>query len=354
MSLITRCPNCETLFKVVPDQLRVSEGWVRCGQCEEIFDASANLQQALPEEPVPATEPTPSMLPAEEPSDHFEVPVEAEAEPEAAPQEPVLEHDNGLHETLDEEYSQAPDHEPELQQPSEGEDESDAGRPDIEDIEDELDVHEDVQEIQDVLEVVPEHPSAPLEPVFVHGLSPRGIRSQHPTDVSFMRKSHRHSVWRRPLVRMLLLLLSMGLLLALMAQVLVHERDRIVATEPASKPWVEKVCSWLGCTVSPLQQIEAMVIDSSSFNKVRGDTYRLNFTLKNSVLTELATPAIELTLTDIQDRPVMRRVFTHAEVGIASPILAPAAEANGTLTVSVKPVANTERIAGYRVLAFYP
>src|SRR5665647_163510 len=43
MSLITRCPACETLFKVVPDQLRISEGWVRCGQCDDIFDASLHL-----------------------------------------------------------------------------------------------------------------------------------------------------------------------------------------------------------------------------------------------------------------------------------------------------------------------
>ncbi|MBP9684584.1 MAG: zinc-ribbon domain-containing protein, partial [Rhodoferax sp.] len=46
MSLITRCPACETLFKVVPDQLRMSEGWVRCGQCSEIFDASLHLLQS--------------------------------------------------------------------------------------------------------------------------------------------------------------------------------------------------------------------------------------------------------------------------------------------------------------------
>ena len=46
MSLITRCPACTTMFKVVPDQLRVSDGWVRCGQCNEVFDANANLQDA--------------------------------------------------------------------------------------------------------------------------------------------------------------------------------------------------------------------------------------------------------------------------------------------------------------------
>ena len=45
MSLITRCPACGTMFKVVPDQLKISEGWVRCGQCAEIFDATASLQR---------------------------------------------------------------------------------------------------------------------------------------------------------------------------------------------------------------------------------------------------------------------------------------------------------------------
>ena len=36
------------MFKVVPDQLRISEGWVRCGHCAEVFDASAHLQQDAP------------------------------------------------------------------------------------------------------------------------------------------------------------------------------------------------------------------------------------------------------------------------------------------------------------------
>ncbi|MFL6699916.1 MAG: DUF3426 domain-containing protein [Vitreoscilla sp.] len=37
MSLATRCPTCGTIFRVVQDQLKVSEGWVRCGQCHEVF-----------------------------------------------------------------------------------------------------------------------------------------------------------------------------------------------------------------------------------------------------------------------------------------------------------------------------
>ncbi len=43
MSLVTRCTACGTLFKVVADQLKISDGWVRCGQCATVFDAQANL-----------------------------------------------------------------------------------------------------------------------------------------------------------------------------------------------------------------------------------------------------------------------------------------------------------------------
>ena len=53
MSQITRCPSCATTFKVVADQLRISEGWVRCGQCKEVFDASAHLLPVAPEALLP-------------------------------------------------------------------------------------------------------------------------------------------------------------------------------------------------------------------------------------------------------------------------------------------------------------
>ncbi|MFZ4287927.1 zinc-ribbon and DUF3426 domain-containing protein [Variovorax sp. HJSM1_2] len=54
MALVTRCPECATLFKVVPDQLRISEGWVRCGHCNEVFDASVDLHQQPNEALLPA------------------------------------------------------------------------------------------------------------------------------------------------------------------------------------------------------------------------------------------------------------------------------------------------------------
>jgi predicted Zn finger-like uncharacterized protein len=43
MSLATRCGGCGTVFRVVQDQLRVSEGWVRCGRCDAVFNAFEDL-----------------------------------------------------------------------------------------------------------------------------------------------------------------------------------------------------------------------------------------------------------------------------------------------------------------------
>ena len=32
------------MFRVVADQLKISEGWVRCGHCADVFDATLYLQ----------------------------------------------------------------------------------------------------------------------------------------------------------------------------------------------------------------------------------------------------------------------------------------------------------------------
>ena len=65
MALTTRCPQCGTTFKVVPDQLRVRNGLVRCGACSTVFDGRACLlpgadAKALPPVPPAARPATPA------------------------------------------------------------------------------------------------------------------------------------------------------------------------------------------------------------------------------------------------------------------------------------------------------
>jgi predicted Zn finger-like uncharacterized protein len=64
MSLATRCTHCGTIFKVVQDQLKVSEGWVRCGRCNEVFNALPALFDLDTEAPPPRqVPPAPIQIP---------------------------------------------------------------------------------------------------------------------------------------------------------------------------------------------------------------------------------------------------------------------------------------------------
>ena len=46
--MITRCPTCNTAFRVTEAQLSARGGQVRCGACTHVFDASASLQELTP------------------------------------------------------------------------------------------------------------------------------------------------------------------------------------------------------------------------------------------------------------------------------------------------------------------
>lgn len=43
MAVLTKCPKCETVFRVSAEQLRAAGGWVRCGRCATEFNAVAKL-----------------------------------------------------------------------------------------------------------------------------------------------------------------------------------------------------------------------------------------------------------------------------------------------------------------------
>ena len=43
MALATKCPHCNTVFRVAADQLKLRGGIVRCGACKEVFDGNAAL-----------------------------------------------------------------------------------------------------------------------------------------------------------------------------------------------------------------------------------------------------------------------------------------------------------------------
>ena len=183
-----------------------------------------------------------------------------------------------------------------------------------------------------------------------------------------MRDARRKAFWKKPLVRGLLgalLLLLCGLLAF---QWVAQHKDRLAALNPRLTPALQAFCAAFQCEIRPPRQIESLVIDSSTFNKTGTDTYRLSFTLKNSGDTTLEVPSLELTLTDTQDQAVVRRVLSPRQFGVNAATLAAHSELAGVVSLKVDGDAERAdpsspsttaprsplRVAGYRILAFYP
>ncbi len=113
--MITRCPNCTTSFRVTPDQLKAMQGRVRCGQCQQVFNAIDSLLDETAE-PAPLTASQPDLLDSEPTrGEHFigeGAPMPEILNEQAAFPEPYIEPENDqawrgqpiepeLHETLE-------------------------------------------------------------------------------------------------------------------------------------------------------------------------------------------------------------------------------------------------------------
>jgi predicted Zn finger-like uncharacterized protein len=310
MSLITCCPACQTSFRIVPDQLRISEGWVRCGQCQEVFNAALQLLQEAPH-----VGPKPP-LPAGSIAASAAVPVSLVLPNHP---QPVAELNSG---------PRVSGYEPESSGPY-------------------------------VDSIVPSEFLRGHEFELASEAAPSELlNSEFPGDSqapsSFLRDMQVERPAPKTWVRVVLWLTGLVLLLVLALQILLHERNRIATWVPEAKPALNWACGVLGCEVEPLRQIESIVIDSSSFTKLRTDTYRLAVVVKNNAPVALATPSLELTLTDSQDQATLRRIFTAAEMGSNNKALAANAEWATTMTVNVRALNGVDRFTGYRVLVFYP
>lgn len=353
MSLITQCPACSTMFRVVPDQLRVSEGWVRCGQCDEVFDANAHLHNLDPLAPPPAVQgppeaasapasPAPDLRTAQADAYDWGPVLQAPApsappaaEPVAAePADPVLSASPQDYVTADTaDYSPSSDaflaHNPHAQESV-----AVTGTASLTGV---------------PVSVWPE-PQASDGELRLPGKPSAAEPDQEPA-LSFMPREPdaRASKWAR-----LGWGLTAGLLTLLLAlQLVVAQRDTLAVQAPALRPAVLALCAQLGCVVSAPRRIESIAIESSSFSSLKPGVYLLSLTLKSTADTALASPALELTLTDSQDQALARKVIPWTDFSSQAEMAA-MAELSASVPLSVGQGVPVERIAGYKLLAFYP
>jgi hypothetical protein len=145
---------------------------------------------------------------------------------------------------------------------------------------------------------------------------------------------------------------------ALASQATYRYRTEIAVLAPATREVVSAACRALRCKTSLPRRPELLSIESSDLqNDARSDSVIvLNAVLRNRAPFSQDYPALELTLTDEADRPVVRRVLTPSDyLGASRPAvsdqgLAPGAEASFRVTFD----AGRTRATGYRLYLFFP
>ncbi|PUE60813.1 hypothetical protein B9Z44_09455 [Limnohabitans curvus] len=238
---ITHCPQCETAFKVSPQQLELAKGWVRCGRCSHVFEAAL----------------------------HFETP------------------------------------------------------PDI---------------------PVAPLPNAEAPSLFRAAMSPAVVANEVKPSVQAAQADDTDAALPLKWV------ISAGVLvLALLMQLLVAQRNWLAAEEPALRPLLSAMCA---CEVTWPREPDAVLIESSSFTENPDGGYIVQLRLKNTQHHAVAMPALELSLTDLQDQVLVRRVFTADELSAKDHVQA-LRDVRSTLNFDLDDKVS-KRITGFRALVFYP
>ena len=235
---ITHCPQCETAFKVSPQQLELAKGWVRCGRCSHVFEAALHFE-AQPDIP------TPPLSNADAPS------------------------------------------------------------------------------------------------LFRAAMAPAASFTQSKPD-SNLEVDEMALPW--PWI--------MGaafLVLVCFMQFVIAQRNWLAAEEPALRPILSAMCV---CEVTWPREPESVLIESSSFTEIPEGGYSVQLRLKNSQHHPVAMPALELSLTDLQDQVLVRRVFMPETLSAKDHVQA---------LRDVRVILNfdldekvSKRITGFRAFVFYP
>lgn len=297
--MLTRCPHCQTAFRVTPEQLKVRQGRVRCGECRAVFDALDSLADETPALATPAPEPAGATAEDAFPADRFEL-VEADeaVEPPAA-----LELPEPL-ETREPVASATPDTFAAPEAPA-------VEEPAMEEPAANTVLGDDVPEE----ESVPATPPARRWP-WIGGVS-------------------------------ILLLLAA-------AQLLFVFRVELAVLAPELRPALAAGCDLLGCVLPRPRKPELIGIETSDLAPAGPEHLLLTATLKNRAPFDQEFPHLELTLTDTHDAALLRKVLPPADYLPPGQPPASGFAARGDSSISLTLAAPGIAAVGYRLYLFYP
>jgi predicted Zn finger-like uncharacterized protein len=145
-------------------------------------------------------------------------------------------------------------------------------------------------------------------------------------------------------------------ILGLALQAAYYRRTDVGLLFPEASPLIHQLCAQIGCEIPQPRRVELLSIESSDLqaDNANPNVMVLTAALRNRAGFVQAFPALELSLTNAQDKTVARRVLmpkdyvprgTQADSGFA---------AASDLQVRVYMEAVALRPSGYRLYLFYP
>lgn len=379
MALATRCPNCQALFRVVADQLKLRGGLVRCGACRHVFDAIGSLTYVDDAAPVSAASSPPAAKKVEPPltlrispervaqpravaredkpaqsSDARRAPARA-LPADAVPRDASEHSDKAQPPSIEGEIAEssvptllapgadAPGTEPGVAEPSRPGG-SAAGRDD----QDKRDrVRARLRRFDRSTQAPDTGPAADTvatdaaadaddEPDFLRG---QRRRTSKGFSVVFGGGS--------ALLAVLLL-----------AQLAVVFRIELATRWPSLRPSLVQLCEAFGCTVGWPARAELLAVVGTELQAIPGtDVLELTTVVRNRANFKVALPAIEVTLTDTQNRAVARKVFAPvdylASAGEPSSRIDEGLDAGSDYTIRIAFEARGVAAAGFVVYPFY-
>lgn len=145
----------------------------------------------------------------------------------------------------------------------------------------------------------------------------------------------------------------------LAAQIGYRYRTEIATLVPGSRPYLVAACDAIGCEVRLPRRSELLSIESSDLqaDPKRENVLQLSALLRNRAAFAQEPPSLELTLTDENDRAVVRRVLSPLEyLGPvrSAEIARGGIPAGSELAVVLNLDSSRVRATGYRLYLFHP
>ena len=293
--MVTRCPGCNTLFRVTPQQLQAREGKVRCGRCMLVFDGFKMLA-AMPDQAAQRQEEAQDIMSASAPPLQPAV-SEAAASVVAA--------------TTDEQAVTPVAHEQAV-----------AARP--------------ATQLPDDAA-----PVAIAQPAIAASL--QTLEAEWPAESAQTVPSRGRGLWGAG---------SALLLLVVAVQAAYFYRTQLAADYPGLRPVLVQICGALGCSVPLPQRHHLLKVEASDLQIIdpaRPSVIQLTVTLRNPAAYDLAFPALDLVLTNTQEHTLARRIFLPREYLEPGKQAGAGIPANAEITVSLDLDTGNLGASGFRL-----